>query len=130
MTLSARHLLSGTSARFQLFRPGSAGAPDRDVRQVAYNLRVVDIVRVGGVVSDRVGPDPLSATRHFVLVLRLVLGPSDRDLYGDILDPETGEDHAFVGLAGLSAVVGKWLRKTDRRMDQQGDHQVPESKGS
>jgi hypothetical protein len=81
-------------------------------------------------VSDRVGPDSLSATRHFVLVLRLVLGPSEREIHGDVLDPETGECDAFVGLPGLSAVVGAWLRKTDGRMDQQDHHQVPESKGS
>lgn len=78
--------------------------------------------------SDRVGPDSLSATRHFVLVLRLVLGPSERDIHGDVLDPETGESDAFIGLSGLSAVVGAWLRKTGGRMDQQDHHQVPESR--
>jgi len=79
-------------------------------------------------VSDRVGPDSLSATRHFVLVLRLVLGPSERELHGDVLDPETGEYNTFVGMPGLSAAVGDWLRKTHRRTKQQGGHQVPESR--
>jgi len=81
-------------------------------------------------VSDRVGPDSLSATRHFVLVLRLVLGPNERELHGDVLDPETGESNTFVGMSGLSAAVGDWLRMTDQRTKQQGRHQGQGSRDS
>lgn len=64
--------------------------------------------------SDLLGPNSLAATRHYVLVLRLVLGPSQRDVYGEVLDPETGKSDAFVGLTGLGLVLGGWLKDAER----------------
>lgn len=62
--------------------------------------------------SDHLGPDPLSTTRHFVLVLRLVLAPGERQVHGDVLDPETGWSRPFVGLTGLGKVVDRWVTAT------------------
>jgi len=68
-------------------------------------------------VSEPLGAAPLSATRHYVLVLRLALGPAHREAYGKVIDPETRRSQPFVGLAELCSVVGAWLRETERRMD-------------
>jgi hypothetical protein len=60
-------------------------------------------------VSDPFGPDSLSATRHYVLVVRLAIPPGGRYMFGEVLDPETGLTQPFIGLAGLRAVVRQWL---------------------
>lgn len=67
--------------------------------------------------SDHLGPDPLSTTRHFVLVLRLVLAPGKRLVHGDVVDPETGWSRPFVGLSGMSKVVDRWVATTRRVKD-------------
>ena len=59
--------------------------------------------------SDEGRPDSLSTTRHFVLVLRLVLAPGERLVHGYVVDPETRSSTPFVGLNGLSRVVDRWV---------------------
>jgi hypothetical protein len=65
-------------------------------------------------VSDPIGPDSLAATRPFVLVLRLVISPGQRHVYGEVLDPETGRTRPFVGLSGLRRVVQDWMATEGR----------------
>ena len=67
--------------------------------------------------SDHVGADSLSTTRHVVLILRLVLAPGKRQLEGDVVDPETGWSRRFVGIAGLGRVVERWVAMARRTGD-------------
>lgn len=74
--------------------------------------------------TDRATPDPLSAARHFVLVLRLVVR-ADGDLRGEILDPETQDMLPFAGSIGLTAAVEEWLA----RRTPGGRGAAPDDKG-
>ena len=60
--------------------------------------------------SEQRGADSLSTTRHVMLILRLVLAPGERQLQGDLVDPETGWSRRFVGVEGLSEAVDGWAK--------------------
>ena len=65
-------------------------------------------------VSCRLGPDDLSATRHYVLVVRLVVRPDGRSVKGEVVDPESKTAYPFIGLNQLGAVVEAWLLEAER----------------
>jgi hypothetical protein len=60
-------------------------------------------------VADPPGSDTLAARRRLVAVLRLVVEPDARILYGDVVDPDTGQESRFVGSSGLTAAVDRWV---------------------
>jgi hypothetical protein len=60
-------------------------------------------------VPNPLGADPLSTTRHVVLILRLVLAPGQQQLKGHVMDPETGWCLRFAGTGGLAAAVDRWV---------------------
>jgi hypothetical protein len=62
-------------------------------------------------VADPLRADALSATRQFVLVVRVVVRP-DGGLQGELLDPETEQTYPFVGTSGLAQKVEDWLRRS------------------
>jgi hypothetical protein len=77
-------------------------------------------------VTDHLGADSLSTTRHVVLVLRLVLTPGKRQLKGDVVDPETGWSRPFLGVSGLTTVVERWLDGAGGGPGDDGHRDPPE----
>lgn len=61
--------------------------------------------------SERPRPDHLSATRPYVLLLRLSVGPDGRDVKGEVVDPETNRARPFARLERLGDTVREWLER-------------------
>jgi hypothetical protein len=66
-------------------------------------------------VPDASHDERLAAIRPFVVVVRFVVEASGRVLYGEVVDSLTGTAHRFVGLQGLSAAIGSWLKEAIRK---------------
>jgi len=66
-------------------------------------------------VASPSGSDALGRRRQLVGVLRVVVEPLGTVLYGEVVDPETGERAGFVGSANLPAAVETWVLRALKR---------------
>jgi hypothetical protein len=73
-------------------------------------------------VADPSRSEALARRRQLVAVLRVVVEPFGHVLYGDVVDPDTGDKAGFVGSAGVPAALEKWVIGALRRSVH--DHRV------
>jgi hypothetical protein len=86
----------------------------RRVTAPAYN-GCLTILIAEAHVADTSGHDSLATKREFVGVLRVVVGPPARVLYGEIVDPDAGDRTPFVGSDGLPGAVETWVTAASER---------------
>ena len=60
--------------------------------------------------GDETQSDRLTATKHFVVILRLVVDARG-NVSGGLVDQPNGPSLSFTGLDTLPTVVAKWLSK-------------------
>jgi hypothetical protein len=59
------------------------------------------------------GPDqPLVATREIVVVMRVVVGPAGRVLYGHVVDDDDQPIRSFVGLEDVGTALQEVIERT------------------
>jgi hypothetical protein len=61
--------------------------------------------------GDTTRGDRLTATKHFVVILRLVVDARG-NVSGGLVDKPNGPSLPFTGLENLPTVVGTWLSKS------------------
>lgn len=72
--------------------------------------------------------DKLSATRHAVLVLRLVID-LDGNVTGELMDPLTGRRRRFTGLTHVVGAVNEWISQSLHTFARTGSFESPPRQG-